>query len=47
MGTHLIRTWSTNQAVVALSSAESEYYAFVKDGSVSLAVKALVGEMGM
>jgi hypothetical protein len=47
LGTHLIKSWSTNQAVIALSSGEAEYYALVKGGSVSLGVKAIAMDMGM
>jgi len=47
IGTHLIKSWSTNQAVIALSSGESEYYALVKAGSQSLGVKALAIDMGI
>ena len=31
LGTNFIKSWSTNQAVIALSSGESEYYASVKE----------------
>ena len=46
-GTHLIKTWATNQAVIALSSGESEYYASVKAGSQSIGVKAIAHDMGI
>ena len=32
-GTHLVMSWLTNQAVIALSSGESQYFAPVKAGS--------------
>ena len=47
IGTHLLKSWSTNQAVIALSSGEAEYYALVKAGSVSLGIEALAAEMGI
>ena len=46
-GTHMWESWSTNQAVIALSSGEAEYYALVKAGRVSLGVQALMQEMGI
>jgi len=46
-GRHLIKSWSTNQAVIALSSGESEYYALVKAGSQSIGVKAIAHDMGI
>ena len=46
-GTRLSKSWSTNQAVLVLSSREAEYYALVKAGSVSITIKALAQGMGM
>ena len=46
-GTHMWKSWATNQAVTALSSGEAEYYALVKAGSVSLGVQTLMRELGM
>ena len=42
-----MHTWkrSTNHAVISLSSAEAEYYALVKAGSVGLGLQAIAGEM--
>ena len=31
-GKHCLKTWSTTQAVIALSSGEAEYYGVVKEG---------------
>ena len=31
-GSHLVKSWSITQAVIALSSGEAEYYAMVKRG---------------
>ena len=36
MGNHLIKGWSTTQAVIALSSGEAEYYGIVTGASVGL-----------
>ena len=38
-GTHVIKSWSTIQAVIALSSGEAEYYGLVKGASVALGIK--------
>ena len=46
-GDHVIKTWSSNQSVIALSSGEAEYYALVKGASVGLGIKALSGDLGV
>ena len=30
LGSHVVKTWSTTQSVIALSSGEAEYYGMVK-----------------
>ena len=45
-GTHVIKSWSTNQVVIALSSGEAEYYGLVKGASVALGIKALSEDLG-
>jgi len=40
-GSHCIRTWSTTQAIIALSSGEAEYYGLTKSVCVALGLKAL------
>ena len=45
-GSHVIKSWSTNQAVIALSSGEAEYYGMVKGASVALGIKALSEDLG-
>ena len=47
MGGHMVKSWANNQAVIALSSGESEYYGLVKAASVSLGLKALANDMGI
>ena len=47
LGKHLIRSWSTNQAVIALSSGEVEYYSMVKGGSIGLGTQAMIKELGV
>ena len=46
-GSHVIKSWSTNQSVIALSSGEAEYYALVKAASVSIGVKTIMRDMGI
>jgi len=46
-GSHLIKSWSTNQAVPALSSGEAEYYALVKAASMGIGVRSLASELGI
>ena len=47
MGNHVVKSWSTTQAVIALSSREAEYYGLVKVASHSLGIQAVVGDMGI
>ena len=44
-GNHCIKTWSSTQATIALSSAEAEYYALVKAGSVALGMRAMYKDL--
>ncbi len=46
-GGHMIKSWSTNQAVVALSSGEAEYYGLVKAASVALGIKSISEDLGV
>ena len=43
----MIKSWSTTQATVALSSGEAELYALAKGASQSLGLVALAGDMGV
>ena len=45
-GKHLIRSSSTTQGVIALSSGEAEFYAMVKGTSAGLGVEALLRDAG-
>ena len=47
LGGHMIKSWSTNQAVIALSSGEAEYYAMLQGASAALGVACLAGERGI
>ena len=44
---NVIKTWSSTQAVVALSSGEAEYYGLVKSGAQSLGMKAVLQDLGI
>ena len=46
MGGHLIKGWSTTQAVIALSSGEAEYYCIVKGASVGLGIRSVLRDLG-
>ena len=43
-GVHLLKSWSSTQAVVALSSGESEYYGLVKGVSEALGIRSVLGD---
>ena len=47
MGDHTIKTWSTTQDVLALSSGEAEFYALVKCGSQALGLKEMMSDLGL
>ena len=47
VGSHNIKTWSTTQTVVALSSGEAEYYGLVKAASQAMGVRNLLRDMGV
>ena len=42
----MIKSWSTNQAVVALSPGEAEYHGLVKAASVWIGVQAISRDLG-
>ena len=41
-GSHLVKSWSSTQSVVALSSGEAEYYGMVKGASVALGLQSVL-----
>ena len=47
LGEHLIKCWSINQVVIALSSGEAEYYAMVKGASIGMGVKGMLADFGI
>ena len=46
-GWHVIKSWSTTQAIVAMSSAEAELYAMTKGAAHTLGIMSLGGDFGM
>ncbi len=47
LGSHLIKSWSSTQALVALSSGEAEYYGVVKSAGVGLGYQSLLEDLGI
>ena len=46
-GSHLIKSWSSTQSVIALSSGEAEYYGMVKGASVGLGLRAVLSDFNI
>ena len=46
-GDHMVRSTATTQAVISLSSGESEFYAAVKSASIGLGSVAMAADMGI
>jgi hypothetical protein len=47
LGNHCVKSWSTTQDVIALSSGEAEYYAIVKGISQALGMKHMLHDLGI
>ena len=47
LGKHLIKSWSSTQASISLSSGEAEFYGVVKAGGVTLGYQALLRDVGV
>ena len=47
LGTHILKTWTTTQGVIALSSGEAEYYALVETASQCLGMRAMMKDLGV
>ena len=45
-GKHPLKTWSSTQSVIALSSGEAEYYGMVKAAGVALGMRAIMEDLG-
>ena len=46
-GRHMLKSWATTQATVALSSAEAELYSLVKGAAQSLGLLAIARDLGI
>ena len=46
-GSHLLKSWSSTQPLVSLSSAEAEYYGVVKAAATGLGYQALLQDLGV
>ena len=46
-GQHCLKTWSTTQNKVSLSSGEAEYYALVKCGCETLGLQSVMADLGI
>ena len=47
LGKSVVKTWSSNQSVIALSSGEAEYYALVKGASQGIGIRNILGDIGV
>ena len=47
LGTHLIKSWSSTQNLIALSSGEAEYYGVVKASGMGLGYQSLLRDLGV
>ena len=47
LGRHAIMSWSTTQTSIALSSAESEYYALITGVTRALGLRSCAAELGL
>ena len=44
---HLLRSWSSTQPSIAMSSAEADYYALVEGATRSLGLQSMMRELGL
>ena len=47
LGKHTLRTWSATQAMVAMSSAEAEFYAMVEGATRGIGLSGMLEELGL
>jgi hypothetical protein len=47
LGSHCIKTWSSTQDIIALSSGEAEYYGLVRGASQAIGIKSMLHDMGV
>ena len=46
MGPHAFKSWSTDQTIIALSSAEAELYSLLKGASQALGLQSMAQDFG-
>ena len=47
LGAHLLKSWSSTQPSISLSSGEAEYYGVVKASGIALGQQSLMADLGM
>ena len=47
MGSHLLKSWSSTQGLISLSSGEAEFYGVTKAAGIALGMKALMRDLGV
>ena len=47
VGGHLLKSWSSTQPSISLSSGEAEYYGVVKATGIALGQQSLMADLGM
>ena len=47
VGDHMVKSWSTSQSVVALSTGEAELYGLNKCGASALGLQSILGDPGI
>ena len=46
LGDHCLKTWTSTQNTIALSSGEAELYALVKGAAAALGIQSLLADLG-
>ena len=46
-GSHLVKSWSSTQSVIALSSGEAEYYGVVRGSATCKCTQSILKDMGV
>lgn len=47
IGDHVIKSWSTTQSVVAMSTGEAEFYELIKCATMALGARSLLFDLGV
>ena len=47
LGNHAVKSWSSTQAALALSSGEAEYNGLVKGSSVAIGIREMLRDLGI